>query len=128
MLLSKIPSSKLHMSKNVVSFEQDHDGVTLTFSDNTTACGDILVGADGAHSAVRKHLYKTLETKGLLPKADTKEMNKGYISLVGTTEVLDPKRYPDVLKEDCQTCGIIGDGSKPYTVSYTTMNKKKVRS
>ncbi|KAG0288255.1 hypothetical protein BGZ96_007959 [Linnemannia gamsii] len=109
------PSSKLHMSKKVVSFEQDQDGVTLTFGDNTTARGDILVGADGANSAVHKHLYKTLEKKGLLPKADTREMNKGYISLVGTTEALDPERYPDVLKEDCQTRGIVGDGSNPYT-------------
>ncbi|KAG0077349.1 hypothetical protein BGZ90_007332 [Linnemannia elongata] len=82
---------------------------------NITIHGDILVGADGAHSAVRQHLYKTLEKQGLLPKADNQSMKKGYISLVGTTKALDPEKYPDVLKEDCQTYGIIGDGSTPYT-------------
>jgi hypothetical protein len=117
MLLSKIPMKKLHMSKNVVSFEQDQDGVTVTFEDNTTIHGDILVGSDGAHSAVRQHLYKDLKKEGLLPKSDDNRMKKGYISLLGTTDALDPAKYPDLLKEDCQSYGIVGDGSNPYTVS-----------
>lgn len=117
MLLSKIPKEKIHISKNVVSFEQDQDGVTVTFDDGITIHGDILVGADGAHSAVRQHLYKDLEKKGLLPKSDNNEMKKGYISLLGTTDALDPVKYPDLVKEDCQSYGIVGDGSNPYTVS-----------
>ncbi|KAF9146903.1 hypothetical protein BG015_011479 [Linnemannia schmuckeri] len=120
MLLSKIPAEKMHMSKKVLSFQQNHEGVMVRFSDNTTVHGDILVGADGAHSAVRQHLYKTLTKEGLLPKTDNQDMKKGYISLVGTTNALDPKRYPDVLKEDCQSYGMIGDGSTPYTwVTFT---------
>ncbi len=117
MLLRKIPTEKMHLSKKILSFQQNHEGVMVRFSDNTTIHGDILVGADGAHSAVRQHLYKTLEKQGLLPKADNQSMKKGYISLVGTTKALDPEKYPDVLKEDCQTYGIIGDGNTPYTVS-----------
>src|SRR5689334_421990 len=117
MLLSKIPKEKLHMSKKILSFQQNHEGVMVRFSDNTTVHGDILVGADGAHSAVRQHLYKTLIKEGLLPKSDNQDMKKGFISLVGTTNELDPEKYPDVLKEDCQSYGIIGDGSTPYTVS-----------
>ena len=120
MLFKKIPSTKIHLSKKIVSFEQDQDGVTLSFDDNTTARGDILVGADGAHSAVRKHLFKTLLKKGLLPKDDTKEMNKGYISLVGTTDALDPVRYPGLLEEDSESHYIIGDKKTPYTVSCYT--------
>ncbi|KAG9070432.1 hypothetical protein KI688_007968 [Linnemannia hyalina] len=120
LLFSKIPKEKIHLSKKVLSFQQNHEGVMVRFSDNTTLHGDILVGADGAHSAVRQHLYKTLTKEGLLPKSDNLEMKKGFISLVGTTNALDPEKYPDVLKEDCQSYGIIGDGSTPYTwVTFT---------
>ncbi|KAF9125533.1 hypothetical protein BGW39_007333, partial [Mortierella sp. 14UC] len=85
------------MSKKVLSFQQNQEGVMHRFSDNTTVHGDILVGADGAHSSVRQHLYKTLDKEGLLPKSDTKAMSRGYISLVETTEALDPKQYPGMI-------------------------------
>ncbi|KAF9536749.1 hypothetical protein EC957_009802, partial [Mortierella hygrophila] len=120
MLFKKIPKDKIHMSKKIVSLDQDQDGVTVTFDDNTTAHGDILVGADGAHSAVRHHLYKTLEKEGLLPESDTKDMSKGYISLVGTTNALDPAKYPGVLKKDSEAFYMVGDKDTPYTwVTFT---------
>ncbi|KAG9061273.1 hypothetical protein KI688_007611 [Linnemannia hyalina] len=120
MLFNKIPKEKLHMSKKVLSFQQNHEGVMLRFSDNTTIHGDILVGADGAHSAVRQHLYKSLEKEGLLPKADTKAMNKGYICLVGTTGALDPVKYPGVLDEESEAFFMVGDKDTPYTwVTFT---------
>ncbi|KAG9061277.1 hypothetical protein KI688_007615 [Linnemannia hyalina] len=67
MLFKKIPKEKLHMSNKMVTLDQDQDGVTMTFDDNTTAHGDILVGTDEAHSTVRQHLHKTLKKDGLLP-------------------------------------------------------------
>ncbi|KAF8937995.1 hypothetical protein BGZ47_008762 [Haplosporangium gracile] len=125
MLLKKIPSDKIHFSKKVSSFMHNQNGVTVTFEDNTATQGDILVGADGAHSAVRQQLYKTLEKEGLLPTADKTDMKKGYISLLGVTTALDPTKYPDVLKEDCQSYGIVGDGSNPYTwVTFTVPGNK----
>ncbi|KAG9061276.1 hypothetical protein KI688_007614 [Linnemannia hyalina] len=123
MLFKKIPKEKLHMSKKIVTLDQDQDGVTVTFDDNTTARGDILVGADGAHSSVRQHLYKTLEKEGLLPKSDTEDTNKGYISLVGTTNALDPVKYPGVLEKESESYFMFGDKDTPYTVSYAD-NKK----
>lgn len=128
MLLSKIPVEKIHFSSKVSFFEQNQDGVTVTFENNTTAQGDILVGADGAHSSVRQHLYKTLDKEGLLPKADNADVKRGYISLLGTTDTLDPAKYPDVLKEDCQSYGIVGDGGNPYTVSWIAVPYKCQKS
>lgn len=105
------------MSKKVLSFQQNHEGVMLRFSDNTTIHGDILVGADGAHSSIRQHLYKILGKEGRLPKSDTKGMKKGYIALVGTTDALDPDKYPGVAEEDSKCYNVIGDNNTPYTVS-----------
>lgn len=117
LLYRQVPSSKVHFSKKLVSFDQDEEGVTIMLGDNTTARGDILVGADGAHSAVRKYLYGTLNSQGLLPDIDTKPMSVAYISLVGTTDALDPAKYPCVLQENCDISYMIGDKKTPYTVS-----------
>ncbi|KAF9148295.1 hypothetical protein BG015_009985 [Linnemannia schmuckeri] len=125
LLFSKIPSDKIRMSKKVASFEEGKDGITVTFEDNTSAHGDILVGADGTHSAVRQHLYKSLGKQGLLPKSDKKKMRKGYISLVGTTTALDPARYPGMLEEDSESNLVIGDKKTPYTwVTFTIPGNK----
>ncbi|KAG0294842.1 hypothetical protein BGZ97_004960 [Linnemannia gamsii] len=115
LLLKKIPPKNLRMSKKVLSFEQDQDGVTVTFDDNSTARGDILVGADGAHSAVRQHLYKSLGKQHIIAKVDNKPLSKGYISLVGTTGALDPVKYPCVLKEESEVHYVIGDNDTPYS-------------
>ncbi|KAF9543218.1 hypothetical protein EC957_001093 [Mortierella hygrophila] len=126
LLFRQIPPSKVHMSSKIASFEQDKGGVTITLGDNTTVRGDILVGADGAHSAVRNHLYQTLDKKGLLPKSDTEAMSVGYVSLLGTTEVLDPAKYPGLLKDDCETSFIIGDKKTPYTWATFTVPGNKI--
>ncbi|WP_084964536.1 FAD-dependent oxidoreductase [Thermoactinospora rubra] len=39
------------------SLSQDDRGVTVTFDDGSAARGDLLVGADGHHSVVRRHLW-----------------------------------------------------------------------
>ncbi|KAF9924891.1 hypothetical protein FBU30_005234 [Linnemannia zychae] len=125
LLYKQIPPHKIHLAKKVLSFQQNHEGVMVRFSDNTSVHGDILVGADGAHSAVRQHLYKTLGKQGLLPKADTKAMNKGYISVVGTTDPLDPVKYPSLLAEDSDTFFMIGDKKIPYSwVTFTVPGNK----
>ncbi|KAK5827765.1 hypothetical protein F5H01DRAFT_101972 [Linnemannia elongata] len=124
MLLKRIPPGKIHLSKRVLSFEQNHEGVKVHFSDNTSMHGDILVGADGAHSAVRQHLYKTLTKEGLLPKTDTLEMSKGYISLLGTTESLDPAKFPEVL--NAKDYFVIGDKDTPYTWTMFTIPGNRI--
>lgn len=84
------------MGKKVLSFEQNDLGVMIRCSDNTSYHGDILVGSDGAYSAVRQHLFKILKTKKLLPATDEGALPFDWICLVGQTGVLDPEDFPDM--------------------------------
>lgn len=84
------------MGKKVLSFEQNDLGVMIRCNDNTSYHGDILVGADGAYSAVRQHLFKVLKTEKLLPAADEGALPFDWICLVGQTEVLDQEDFPDM--------------------------------
>ena len=45
----------LHTGHRVASFTQDADGVTARFENGAEAQGAALIGADGIHSAIRKH-------------------------------------------------------------------------
>lgn len=53
-----------------MSFQQHDNGVKIRCSDNRTHHGDILVGSDGAYSAVKQHMYKELRVLKKLPASD----------------------------------------------------------
>ncbi|MGN6571433.1 MAG: FAD-dependent monooxygenase [Pseudolabrys sp.] len=46
----------VRLGKRATGFTEDADGVTLHFGDGTSARGDILIGADGLKSAVRRQI------------------------------------------------------------------------
>src|SRR4051812_44064880 len=56
-LISKVPTSAVHLNKTCVSVANTSDGATATFADGTTIEADAIVGADGIHSVVRKQLF-----------------------------------------------------------------------
>lgn len=56
-LASAVPESIVHRNKKLVNFTQDSSGVVMTFADGTDASADIMIGADGVHSAVREILF-----------------------------------------------------------------------
>ena len=57
----------IHFRKKLSSYESDEQGVTVTFEDGTTATGDLLVGADGVRSMVRKQRvpHATIQDTGV---------------------------------------------------------------
>jgi 2-polyprenyl-6-methoxyphenol hydroxylase-like FAD-dependent oxidoreductase len=56
-MISALPEGVLHMDKRLTSFDDGPDGVTLHFEDGSTAQADVLVGADGLRSTVRRLLW-----------------------------------------------------------------------
>ncbi|MFD0358031.1 FAD-dependent monooxygenase [Streptomyces sp. NPDC127110] len=56
MLAGLVPAERVRTGKELLRYEEHPDGVLLEFADGTTGRADVLVGADGVHSAVRRAL------------------------------------------------------------------------
>ncbi|MYV97283.1 FAD-dependent monooxygenase [Streptomyces sp. SID3343] len=55
-LLAEVGDCPIRLGATAVGFEAAGAGVTVRFTDGGSASGDILIGADGFNSAVRRHL------------------------------------------------------------------------
>ncbi|KAF9344437.1 hypothetical protein BGX26_004368, partial [Mortierella sp. AD094] len=96
LLRQRVPDHKISMRKKVLRKEEHDDKVTVYCSDDTTYECSVLVGADGAYSAVRQNMYKELDDEGKLPLSDKAAFTIGYATMVGTASLLDPERYPEL--------------------------------
>ncbi len=56
-LAQAVPSHALHTNKRCIAVTQDAASATAHFADGTQATADLIVGADGIHSAVRTALF-----------------------------------------------------------------------
>ncbi|KAG0273301.1 hypothetical protein BGZ95_010883 [Linnemannia exigua] len=115
-MLKQVPAHKIHFGKRVLNITEKDDRVTVHTSDNNIYQGDIIVGADGAYSAVRQRLYEKLKAKGTLPLSDYEELPFSCTCLIGQTKVLDPEKFPIVNEPNCQFRAVWGE-NKPYTES-----------
>ncbi|KAF9189458.1 hypothetical protein BGZ51_009569 [Haplosporangium sp. Z 767] len=106
-------TSSVNVNSNNYSDQGEPDKIMVRCSDGTFFYGDILVGADGASSAVRQRLYRQLKKEGTLPKADQEEEQYRQVSLVGVTNSLNPKRYPN-LNEDFSQFRVVLNKNSPF--------------
>ncbi|KAF9411465.1 hypothetical protein BGZ94_001342 [Podila epigama] len=120
LLWRQIPDKNKKMNKKIIYFEQDSMKVMIRCADSTRYFGDILVGADGAYSAVRHHLYATLDAKGLLPASDKTPLPYNSICLVGQTSELSADDFPDLDSPQCQYYSILGVTSMCSWLTFTT--------
>ncbi|KAF9154279.1 hypothetical protein BG015_001392 [Linnemannia schmuckeri] len=124
-LRSKVPAKRFHMNKKILSLQQGGNGALIRCSDGSTIEGDIIVGADGAYSAVRQNLYSQLKKNKKLPASDDVDLPFSTVCLVGQTRALDPEDYPNLKLEDCQFMRTLCD-NKPYSYTYFTMKPLKI--
>lgn len=62
-LLGALPAGTVHLGKRCARFEEDEEGVSVSFTDGETVRSDLLVGADGIHSVVRGQLFPEVKLR-----------------------------------------------------------------
>jgi salicylate hydroxylase len=60
-LLSTLPEEMIHIGHKLVKIEEQNDEVALSFSNGTEVTADLVIGADGIRSTVRKQLLSDAE-------------------------------------------------------------------
>jgi 2-polyprenyl-6-methoxyphenol hydroxylase-like FAD-dependent oxidoreductase len=120
LLLRQVPSDKIQFNKRILTIKEEDDMVTIQAADNSVFEGDILVGADGAYSAVRQRLYERLKREGKLPKSDQEELPFSCTCLVGQTEPMDyESTFPEFMVPTPPFYNTLGE-KEPFTVSRIT--------
>ncbi|KAF9359563.1 hypothetical protein BGX34_008281 [Mortierella sp. NVP85] len=125
-LLSHVPSQKILNGKRIISTTQDDFGVSCHCADGSVYQGDILIGADGAYSAVRHSLYKDMKVHGNLPRQDFSPIKLDQVVVVGITEPLNPTEYP-LLEEDVSQFRIVlGGQENAYTMWMVPLTNNRI--
>src|SRR5579871_5993102 len=57
LLAAALPAGVVHTGHRAVSFEQDEGTARVTFANGATAEADVMIGADGIHSALRPFAF-----------------------------------------------------------------------
>ncbi|KAG0202466.1 hypothetical protein BGX33_009702 [Mortierella sp. NVP41] len=125
LLYRQVPKDRIHLGKKILSTKQGGNGILIRCSDGSEFEGDILVGADGAYSAVRQNMYAELKKANKLPASDALPLPFSTVCLVGQTRSLDVDQFPELTKETSQFISLVGEGV-PYSWSTLTTEKNTV--
>lgn len=104
-LVKAVPTQRAHFNKCLEKIE-DKDGspIVIRFSDGTSVTADVLIGADGIHSNVRKYL---LGTEAAQPIFTGSVAYRGIINMDTAVEALGA----ELAQNSTVICGP-GKGSK----------------
>jgi salicylate hydroxylase len=83
MLINALPAERLHIGHRMIAFTDHGDRVEAEFDNGTRVTADILVGADGIHSTVRRLLFGPANPRftgcaayrGLIPAERIRHLN-----------------------------------------------------
>ncbi|KAF8947928.1 hypothetical protein BGZ47_007324 [Haplosporangium gracile] len=123
LILNKVPRNKILFNKRVQGISESNNKVTIKTTDNCTYEGDIVVGADGAYRTVRRSLYETLKSKGVLPSSDQEDLFFSCTWLVGQIPELDSKDFPSVDLPFCDFKSFINKDKSYGITKFTTAQR-----
>jgi salicylate hydroxylase len=83
MLIDAVPPGVARLGQKAVAFVDDGDGVTVNFESGRQTHGDLLIGADGIHSMVRRQLLgddepdfsRIVAWRALIPREKVAHLN-----------------------------------------------------
>ncbi|KAF9970296.1 hypothetical protein BGZ73_007018 [Actinomortierella ambigua] len=88
--------------------------------------GSILVGADGAYSAVRQSLYRSMADKNVsIPASDTDPLRFESFCLVGLTEDMSAE-FPELNETKAVMHTVVASKTKAYNVNIVPLGHGKV--
>ncbi|KAF9151026.1 hypothetical protein BG015_007152 [Linnemannia schmuckeri] len=107
-LISHLPQGKVLWGKYVLEIVNGDAGVQVRCSNGYVEEADIIIGADGAYSAVRQNIYRTMKTKNLLPKSDEEPLKHSLNAIIGITQPLDGSRFPVAYQQFSEVTVVVG--------------------
>ncbi|KAF9899030.1 hypothetical protein EC991_009747 [Linnemannia zychae] len=107
-LLAQLPTHKVLWGKYVLEIVNGNAGVQCRCSNGYIEEADIIIGADGAYSAVRQNIYRTMKEKGLLPKSDLEPLKHTLNAIIGLTKPLDGSRFPAAHQQFSEVTAVVG--------------------
>ncbi|KAG0345460.1 hypothetical protein BG004_003697 [Podila humilis] len=119
-LRGNLPSHQIQLGKRVLSFSQTERGVDVRCSDNSLYHADIIVGADGAYSAIRQIMYKDPEVAPTIKAADKGSLPFKCVCLVGQTIPLDPEDFPHLDEQFAQSNSVLAETTMCTWFTVTT--------
>ncbi|KAF9929281.1 hypothetical protein BGZ67_006412 [Mortierella alpina] len=138
LLLSRVDQSKILMGKkvlNVIEQPEDVEGsskddlskwVSVHCSDGCQYLGNIVIGCDGAYSAVRQRMYQNLQSKGVhVPKIDFAPFRFDQHCVVGVSKPLDPEVYTILQKTFCEFDVILAKDFS-YSIWLMPLNNNRI--
>ncbi|KAI0386428.1 hypothetical protein F5Y04DRAFT_244050 [Hypomontagnella monticulosa] len=117
-LLADVPRERMHASKKLHKIDRNPDGtgpVTLHFADGTTHECDILIGADGIHSAVRKFILgddpaASPRNTGFWLIMTLQPYAEARASIGGLVDSGDAREYSWIGRNNCVMHNLLSDG------------------
>ncbi|KAF9179046.1 hypothetical protein BGZ51_008159 [Haplosporangium sp. Z 767] len=124
-LASRMRQDRIEWGRYVLEIVNGNAGVQCRCTNGYVVQGDIIVGADGAYSAVRQNLYRALKMKGNLPKTDMEDLKFTQNAITGITNPVDLTQYPDVGNEFGEANIVIGKES-PHTLWISAVSENRI--
>ncbi|KAG0234788.1 hypothetical protein BGW41_001011 [Actinomortierella wolfii] len=125
-MLSAIPPERIQWNKRVLDVTEYRDCVSVKTQDGIDYDGQIVIGADGAYSAVRHHLFKNLKKRGhIVPESDLNSFRFEMFATVGTAQNLDRWMYKTLRETSADMMAIVSDNG-PHTTWLLPLKGEKI--